>query len=131
MKHEESRMQMACVLWFDLQYPQYSDVLISIPNGGERPKKTVRLKNGTYKTFSPEGERLKKEGLREGASDLVLLIARHGYGALCLEGKTKTGRQSPKQKKWQKSVEAAGNKYVLFRSIEEFISTINSYISKT
>ena len=96
MKHEESRMQMACVRWFRLQYPQYAKLLFSVPNGGAR-------------TLT-EGKILKFEGTVAGVSDLILLIGNKEHHSLCL-------------------AESAGNKYVIVRSISEFIKSVTSYIS--
>lgn len=114
MRHEESRMQMSCVRWFDYQYPEYSKLLFAVPNGGARSKIEAGI--------------LKAEGVRSGVADLILLIARHGYNALCLEAKTKKGTPSPDQKDWSKQAENAGNKYVIFRSLEEFMEIINDYL---
>ena len=44
--------------------------------------------------------------------------------------KTKVGRQSESQRNWQKEVERAGNKYVVCRSIEEFIEVVNDYLAE-
>lgn len=130
MKREESNTQINCVTWFRLQYPQYRKVLFSVPNGGMRPRKTKTLRDGRVISYSPEGQKLKEEGQTEGVSDLILLISRKGFGALCLEMKRqKGGKQSPEQKEWQEAAEAAGNRYVVCKTIEEFIRTINWYLS--
>lgn len=36
MKHEESKLQIACVKWFDLTYPKLKLNLFSLPNEGSR-----------------------------------------------------------------------------------------------
>lgn len=112
----EHRLQQACVRWFRLQYPALRDVLIAVPNGGRRDAVT--------------GARLKAEGVVAGASDLVLLKPNRFYGALCIEMKTPKGKQSPAQKEWQKAVEAAGDKYVLCRSIDDFMREVRIYIDE-
>jgi len=115
MRHLESKIQAACVRWFRLQYPHLAPLLFAIPNGGARNPREAGI--------------LKDEGVTPGVSDLILLTPRHGFGALCLECKTENGRQSPEQKEWQKQAENAGNKYVVFRSVEEFIEIVNDYLS--
>lgn len=42
--------------------------------------------------------------------------------------KTPIGKQQPSQKIWQQKVEWAGYKYVICRSLEDFISEINAYL---
>ncbi len=114
MRHDESRMQTTAVRWFDYTHPELSRCLLAVPNGGARSKREAGI--------------LKSEGVRAGAADLILLTARGGHGSLCIEFKTKTGRQSPAQKEWQKAAENAGNRYVVCRSFEEFQCVINEYL---
>lgn len=115
MRHVESNTQQAFVRWFRLQYPDYALCLTSIPNGG--------LRNAR------EAATLKREGMTAGAADLLLLIPRGVYGALGLEFKTLTGRQSAAQREWQKAFEASGNKYVVVRTLEEAILVANRYMN--
>lgn len=110
---EEHRIQCSCVRWFGLQYPKYEDILFAIPNGGSRNK--------------IEAGRMKQEGVTPGVSDLILLKSNRFYGALCIEMKTQKGKQSETQKHWQKVVESTGNKYVVCRSLDEFIKVVKEY----
>lgn len=112
---EEHQTQVACVNWFRLEYPKLRNVLFAIPNGGRRDKKT--------------GTTLKEEGVVAGVADLILLRRNQQYGALCVEMKTKSGKQSETQKIWQKEVEATGNKYVVCRSLDEFMKEITDYLN--
>lgn len=114
MRNEESRIQKACVKWFRLQYPRYARLLFAVPNGGARSAVT--------------GSILKTEGVVAGVSDLILLIPSGRYHALCIEMKATNGRQQDSQKIWEKEVSKRGYKYVVCRSVEEFIEVINSYI---
>lgn len=111
---EEHRIQCACVRWFRIQYPKLADILFAVPNGGSRNK--------------AEAGRMKMEGITAGVADLILLKPNRFYGALCIEMKTPKGRQSETQKRWQEIVESTGNKYVVCRSIEDFISAVRSYM---
>lgn len=131
MRQEEHNIQVACVRWFNLQYPQYRGLLFAIPNGGNRNLVTAA--------------KLKAEGVTPGVADLLLLVPKQrqilyacvGYplieesiSGLAIEMKTKRGCQSPAQKEWQKKVEDAGYRYVIVRSVEQFIKEINDYLKR-
>lgn len=113
---EEHRIQSACVRWFKLQYPKLQYTLFAIPNGGRRDALT--------------GAKLKEEGVIPGVADLILLKSNRFYGSLCIEMKTPTGEQKEAQKAWQKEVESTGNKYVICRSIDDFIREITDYFNE-
>lgn len=115
MTHLESQTQQACVRWFRYQYPEYAKLLIAVPNG--------------VRTSATQGRILKAEGMLAGVADLLLLLPRNGYGCLCIEMKTPTGRQSDSQKQWQQATEQAPNKYVVVRSFIEFKQTIEDYLN--
>ena len=114
MKNVESKIQIACVNWFRYQYPKYKKLLFSVPNGGARNSIT--------------GANLKMEGALAGVSDLIFLKPNRFYGCLCIEMKQPKGRQQESQKEWQKAVESAGNKYVVCRSLDEFIEVVTDYL---
>lgn len=113
----EHRLQCACVRWFRLAYPQHHHNLFAVPNGGYRTPSTAA--------------KIKAEGALPGVSDLILLIARGGYHGLLIEMKTDKGRQSEAQREWQRLIEADGYKYVVVRSIEEFIKVVTDYLNET
>ena len=75
-----------------------------------------------------EATRFKKMGVRAGVADLILLVSRKGYNALCLELKTQTGKQSEAQKEWQEAVQNEGSMYVVVLSVEEGINIVNWYL---
>ena len=112
-KDEEHRIQCQCVRWFFLQYPKLRGRLFAVPNGGKRDVTTAA--------------KLKAEGVVAGVADLILLVRNSKYGALLIEMKTRTGRQSESQKQWQKIV-GGDYKYVVCRSVEEFIREIENYL---
>ena len=114
MKDIEHRIQCGCVAWFRLQYPQYRQLLFAVPNGGARDAIT--------------GARLKDEGVTAGVADLILLLPRHGYHALCIEMKTRHGTQRKSQKEWSEIVSAHGYQYTVCRSLDDFMQTVNGYI---
>ena len=114
MRHDESNLQIACVRWFRLQYPSIAPLLFSVPNGGRRDAVT--------------GAILKAEGAVAGVSDLLLLLPNGQHHGLCIEMKTAKGRQSTAQKEWQKAVEDAGYRYVVVRSLGDFIDEVDLQI---
>ena len=112
--HAEDDLQMQCVSWFRLQFPQLARLLHHSPNGGRRD---IR-----------EGARFKQMGTQAGFPDLILLVAANGYHALMLELKTRTGRQQDSQKEYQQLAEAQGYRYVVIRSLEAFMDEVNTYM---
>lgn len=113
-KDEEHRLQSTCIRWFRLQYPSFAKLLFAVPNGGRRDAVT--------------GAKLKAEGATAGVSDLLLLVPNRFYGSLCIEMKRPGGCQSKQQREWQRAVEQAGNKYVLCRSLDDFMHVVNNYL---
>ena len=113
-REEEHRLQVACVNWYRLQHRKYADSLIAVPNGGKRDKTTAK--------------KMKAEGQLAGVADLILLKSNRYYGALMIEMKTRTGRQAETQKQWQEYIEQQGYKYVVCRSIEDFMREVNDYL---
>lgn len=60
-----------------------------------------------------------------GEADLEVLLAPLG-SYLGLEVKSATGRQSPEQQVWQRTVEALGGAYAVVRSVEEAEKAVQS-----
>jgi hypothetical protein len=120
MKHLESKLQSACVQWFRIQYPAYAKNLFAIPNGGARDVIT--------------GAILKREGVLPGVADLFLAIPRYTINkeeftaGLFIEMKFGAGTQSKEQKDFQASVEREEYKYIVVRTLDEFIDNIKAYM---
>lgn len=115
---EEHHIQCACVKYFNLKYPKLKGRLFAVPNGGRRDAVT--------------GGKLKDEGVTAGVSDLILLKSNRDYGALLIEMKTPVGRQSDSQKEWQKIICENGEyKYVVCRSLDDFIREVDDYLKNT
>ena len=115
MRHVESNTQIACVRWFRYQYQHLERLLFAIPNGGARNAVT--------------GAILKAEGVVPGVADLLLLVPSGPYHGLCIEMKTKEGRQSDSQKEWEQAVTSQGYAYSLVRSFADFKDTIETYLA--
>lgn len=111
---EEHRIQSACVRAFRYKYPKLRHNLFAVPNGGRRDIVT--------------GAKLKAEGALAGVSDLIFLKSNRFYGALLIEMKTPKGTQQETQKEWERKITADGYKYVVCRSVGEFLQEIEDYL---
>lgn len=98
----EGRIQQECIMYFNNTYPEYRMLLFEVNNNS---------------TSKESGSKHKALGRKSGVSDLIYLSY---FGVFCLECKTEIGIQTEDQKKWQASVESAGYKYIIFRSLDEF-----------
>lgn len=114
MRHIESNIQRNCVRWFRLQYRDLEKLLFAVPNGGGRSKIEAGI--------------LKAEGVTPGVADLILFVPNKAFHGLCIEMKASDGRQSASQKEWQQAAEEQGYKYVICRSVEDFICEIKNYL---
>lgn len=112
---EEHRIQCSCVRWFNLKHRKLKGRLFAVPNGGKRDALT--------------GAKLKAEGVVAGVADLILLVPNRFYGALLVEMKTLTGRQSKSQKNWEQIITSEGDyKYVVCHSLDDFIREVDDYL---
>lgn len=128
ISHEEDDIQADFFDKVKIFFPTIPEkLLFAVPNGGKRDQKTIATKKGV-KTFSPEAARMKKQGVKSGVSDVILLIPKKGYASLCLEFKTEKGKQSDEQKEFQRQAEMCGNKYVVVRSVANAIGIVKEYL---
>lgn len=111
----EHHIQTAMVSWFRLQYPAMAHNLFACPNGGKRDAVT--------------GSKLKAEGALAGVADLLFLKPNRFYHGLLIEVKTPKGRQSDSQKQWQQKISKDGYKYIVARSLYEFMTEVQRYLS--
>lgn len=111
---EEHRIQCECIRAFRYKYPKLRHNLFAIPNGARRDKAT--------------GAKLKAEGVLAGVSDLIFLKSNRFYGALLIEVKKPKGSQQQNQKEWERKITADGYKYVVCRSVSEFMQEIEDYL---
>lgn len=110
--HQESDIQISCVKWFKLQYPRY--VIFAVPNGGTRFKKEMIW--------------MLREGILPGAADLVICGDRGKV--LFVEMKTSKGRQNENQVVFERKVTELGFKYVVCRSLDNFIDTVRRWVEE-
>lgn len=112
--HPESKLQIQCVTWFKTQYPHLAPLFFAVPNGGARSKSEAAI--------------MKAEGITAGVSDLILNIPASSFSQLAIEMKAQGGRQSPEQKRYQLYAQAAGVKYIICKSYEEFQAEVKTYL---
>lgn len=112
--HSESKIQIQCVAWFKYQYPYLAPLFFAVPNGGSRNPREAAI--------------MKAEGITAGVSDLILNIPSVRYSQLAIEMKDEKGKQSDAQKRYQRYAMAAGIKYVVCRSFEQFQSEVVEYL---
>jgi hypothetical protein len=99
----EQRLQQEVFMYFHNHYPKHRGLFFRIKN------------EGTSKISGAIG---KATGIVPGVSDMVLLVP--PGKTLFLEFKTDTGRQSPAQREWEKTVTTAGFEYHIIRSLDRF-----------
>lgn len=126
LNHPESELQQACVTWFDYSYPKLSTMLFAIPNGGARNKVEAKIMKG--------------EGIRPGVADMFLSVVKYLKAArpntysnvivfgLYIEFKIGNNKQSDAQLQFQQLVEQQGYRYIVVRTLEEFIQAIKEYL---
>lgn len=115
VKHEEADIQTEFFAQVGLVFPKLPEkLLFAVPNGGSRNK--------------IEAANLKRQGVRRGVADVILLIPKKGYASLCLEFKTKAGIQSDEQKEFQRQAELCKSKYVIVRSVMQAIEEMWQYL---
>lgn len=114
----EDKLQIACKYWFDCQFPRLKLLLHHSPNEGKLMQ------------HDRDGAKRKAMGMRAGFPDFIFLHPNKFYSYLAIELKSAKGRQTEHQKEYQQSVENSGGKYVIVRSLEEFMDIVNDYIKE-
>jgi VRR-NUC domain len=116
--NEESNAQRALIKWWHRCHDDYGIpecLLFSVPNGGGRSGPIV-------------GSILKAEGLRAGAPDLLLLVARGGHYGLAIEMKTAIGVVTNEQAAFQAVLSIHGYRVKICRSCDEAVAVIEDYL---
>lgn len=115
--NEESRAQAGLIDWWDANYarlgcPQCA--LFAVPNGGARGVITASI--------------MKREGVRRGTSDLILMVKRGRYGALCIEMKAPDGTTTPEQRVFLAAMTEGGYAAAICYSTSSAMETITNYL---
>lgn len=111
---KEAELQKACVTWFQLQYPQFSDLLVAIPNGGSRN--------------IMEAVNLKKQGVKPGIPDLVLFVQNESKAVLFIELKVGRNKLTEHQQKYFDLLPNQGYQVEEVRSFDQFRIIIERYL---
>lgn len=114
----EHQEQCAVISWWWLQHELYGlpvIALFAVPNGGARDPIT--------------GSRLKAEGVRAGALDLILAKPTAAYHGLFLEMKVGSNKPNDGQEKYLEYLNAAGYKATVHWSAESAIQAIKEYLA--
>lgn len=98
----EDRLQYDCYTWFHSEFPELRGLLCYNLNNS-RNKIQAMMDKG--------------KGLQKGRADMVFY---YKGVATMIEFKTPTGTQEPDQRIWQTKIEAAGFKYYLIKTLEDF-----------
>ncbi len=118
MKNEESQAQAAVFQWAELhrnKYPQLR-MMFAVPNGGKRSVITASI--------------MKREGVKRGVPDILLLHASNGFHGLAIEmKKDKGGVVSPDQKAWISSLTEEGYCARVCHGSFEAVHAIKSYLT--
>lgn len=112
----ESSEQIKTVLKFSMFYPKEAQLLIAVPNGSYRkPLEAIRLK---------------REGVKVGMTDLMLLMARGGFHGFCLELKRADGGVvSVAQKKMHGLLAEQGYMVKICSGADEAYTALEQYVA--
>ena len=114
MKVNESQLQIACVNWFRMQFPQFRSLLFAIPNGGQRNVVTAA--------------RMKKEGVLAGVPDLFLSVPRGEWHGFYIEMKWGKNTASEAQEKFMLYAQKYGYKCQVVNSFDQFVREVEFYL---
>ncbi len=113
-RYTESQLQSQIILLLRKFYP---DILFS---GGFAGEKLNLL----------QAIRRKRMGYVAGTPDLIIFEPRGQFHGLMIEFKSKKGKQTEEQKRFQMMAEERGYKYIIIRTLNDF-KNIEKYLSKT
>lgn len=113
--YHESAIQQQFMAWLKLRYPIPYQVSFAVPNAAKRSLR--------------EGARFKREGVKAGVSDFIMLMPNEKHHALLIEFKSKTGKVTKEQKDFQQIVNFNGYKAVVCRSLEEAMEVVKDYFA--
>lgn len=111
MNREEQTLQIACVQWFNYQYPKLQGLLFHVPNAAKR---------GVV-----EGAMFKRMGVVAGVPDLVFVYQSCTYAFELKGGK---GKLSESQKLVHETWSSQGVKVEIVKDVEEFVKLIKQIV---
>lgn len=121
-RHTESDIAIDLVAWWEGHNPAHRTALIHIPNGA--------VLGGGLVLRARRGARLKKEGLRPGASDYFLALPRGGFAGLFLELKAIGKKPTADQLKFLAERAADGYCAQWAAGLDDAKKVIETYMGK-
>jgi hypothetical protein len=112
---KESTIQIQYMRWFHYQYPQYKKLCFHVPNGGSRHKL--------------EAINLKKQGVKKGVADVIILVPIAPYHGLTIELKSDEGKLSDDQLEFLFEANQKGYLGVVESSLKNAVLVTDSYFS--
>lgn len=111
----EHKLQCAVADYLDRALSGVTEATwFAVPNGGSRRARTAR----DGRRVSPEGARLKAEGVKPGVADIIV-VWRGKIIAIELKTPKPKGYQSKDQAAWEAELTLAGGLYTVCRSVDE------------
>ena len=128
MAKTEHEIQVEIFRWAKERESLFPELrwMFAVPNGGKLP---YHRNPGSGKTFSPQLNYLKAEGLRPGVADLFLPCPNSTFCGLFIELKRGSNQLSPIQQEFLEDMNAYGYRAVVCRSAEEAEEVILKYLS--
>jgi hypothetical protein len=122
----EHQEQVNVIAWARMQECVYPELclLFAVINGAA----LTWHRDRRGRRYSPQAAKLKAEGMLPGIPDLVLPVARRGYGCLLIEMKAPGGKLSDDQAVMINCLRQSGNRAVVCYSAEEAINEIEWYL---
>lgn len=96
--------------------------------GNERKTKVKVSKSGKF--YTPEGNAMRKKGVKKGVPDILIFDPRGGYGGLAIELKIDYNKPSEHQKEWLKNLQHVGWKVLWSNDLDEVLETIDEYLKE-
>lgn len=123
-EHEEQKNLISWCKMSEGRYPELA-FIHACPNGAQRPTKM----DAQGRTYSPEGVKLKAEGVKKGVPDLFLDAPRRPFHGLRIEMKRRQGGTvSDDQKIWLNFYDEQGYRAVVCEGWEEAKDIIVDYL---
>lgn len=127
MSEREHPIQVAIKQYLDVALPPGA-IYFAVPNGGHLVAKERKSKAGKTFRLSLAAIKLKREGMKNGVADLIVIDPRPGGPCVIgLEVKTERGVLSADQKAWRHSFEDTGARYAIVRSMEDAAAALTEF----
>lgn len=106
-------------------------LLHAIPNGAATRRRLKATPAGGVISYSPEGKKLKREGLKTGIPDVHWPIARDGFHSLYIECKAPDKRTDVSDAQWEKidQLREEGNCVVIVCTTSDAIAVVKWYFT--